>query len=160
MRDRATRAPSRTLASRSRRAAWSAGMASLACSPNDPSPIAALQRTSPCLSLRALIIAGTIWAAFPFRCGKRRTALIRSPSWDDFKSSISSSVDFSLRQPHASKQNNRRKRIHTRMAEALHFLSLPIGGKRFAARYGAEVLIGVGVDAAAEEMHGTVAEEE
>ena len=45
-----------------------------------PSPIAALWRTSSALSLRASISAGMTLAASPFRCGKRRTAMIRSLS--------------------------------------------------------------------------------
>ena len=45
--------------------------------------------------------AGTTRAASPFRSGKRRTAMVRSRSevWGDFRSLISSSVDFVLLQP-------------------------------------------------------------
>src|SRR5437870_2248906 len=157
--------------------------------------MAALQRTSPCLSFRDWTSAGTIRVASPSRWGKRRTALIRSPSWDDFRSAINSLVDFSfLQPPHASKQSNRTKRVCTRIVELLRrmrdcpkrgqglfdsackslFLSriqesCPLFGQspgrspiaeQFAAGYGAEVLISVGVDAAAEEMHRAVAEQE
>src|SRR5262249_29013638 len=62
MRDRATPAASRTLASLSRSAACRAGMASLAFSPKYPSPMAALQRMSPSLSLTASMSAGTTFA--------------------------------------------------------------------------------------------------
>src|SRR5437870_1103703 len=82
--------------------------------------MAALQRTSPCLSFRDWTSAGTIRVASPSRWGKRRTALIRSPSWNDFRSAINSLVDFSfLQPPHASKQSNRTKRVRTRMVELL-----------------------------------------
>src|SRR5438132_14107832 len=99
--------------------------------------MAALQRTSPCLSFRDWISAGTIRAASLSRWGKRRTALTRSPSWDDFKSAINSLVDFSFLQPaHASKQSNRTKRVRTRMVNR----SVEIGrsplAEQFAAGYG------------------------
>src|SRR5262249_19840736 len=128
--------------------------------------MAALQRMSSWLSLRASISAGTTLAASPFRCGKRRTALTRSSAWGDFRSSINSSVDLAPQPQQASKQSDRTKHLGTRIAALPRRFVSGIGAHHspivghFTTRYGAERLKSEWVDGPGEEMHRAVAEQE
>ncbi len=67
-------------ARRGRSVPFPAGTASFACSPNVPSPIAALLRTSGSLSLRASMARRDSLSRVPFRSGRVRTATNRSRS--------------------------------------------------------------------------------
>ena len=138
------------------------GTAGLASSPNDPSPIAALSRTSASLSLRHSIIAGTIFAASAFRSGKSRTAMIRSRSWPDLRSAINSSVDFvfAATPAHQQAKQQNKTRSSARMAELRRYCASPKLSVDFAASDGAEVLVRVAVDFLGEESHRAIAEQE
>ena len=132
----------------------SAALASLACSPNDPSPMAALQRMSLSLSLRASISAGTIWAASPFRCGRRRTAVMRSlrgATSDPRAVRRSISSCRSPRTP-ASKATEQHLFARAWPNSSVGRGRSPIA-EHFATGYRTHVLISVGVNAAGEEMH-------
>ena len=119
-------------------------------------------RMSSSLSLRASISAGTTLAASPFRCGKRRTAigpllvLGRLQIRRSTRRSISSCR--SRRTP-ASKATEQTVSARAWLNSSAGTGRSPIA-EHFAAGYGAEVLIRVGVDAAGEEMHRAVAEQE
>src|SRR6516165_4431903 len=134
-------------------------MASLACLPKYPSPMAALHRMSFSVSLRAPIKAGTTCAGSPFRCCNKRTAMSRSRSLDDFRSSINWSVDFPPQPLAANNPINNRQRVCGRIVKILGLLRNPIVGQ-LTACYRAQGLIGDGVDAAREKMHRAVAEQE
>ena len=145
-------------------AAWSAGMASLACSPNDPSPMAASWRMSSVLVLE--------------RFDQRRHDLGRVPlslrqeaNRDDpvvllgfRRLQIRDQLVGRFRLAAAAARQQAKQQNKTVAARA--WLNSLIGRGRspiaehFAAGDGAEVLIRVGVDAAGEEMHRAVAEQE